>query len=68
MDRAMILIALAVLLAALTAATSLLRGQELHLANNKRRGPVLSFFALGLRIIEQYPDRLSACRSHLHAA
>jgi len=68
MDRAMILIALAVLLAALTATTSLRRGDQLHLANNKRHGPVLGFFVLGLRIIEQYPDLLSTCRSHLHVA
>ena len=68
MDRAMILIALTVLLAALTAARSIAKGECLKLSNNKRHGPVLSFFALGLRIIEQYPSRLSISRSCLHAA
>ena len=67
MDRAMILIALAVLLAALTAAKSIFKGERLRLANNKRRGRVLSFFALGLRIIEQYPQRLSIARGYLYA-
>jgi len=67
MDRAMILIALAVLLTALTAAKSLAKGERLGLANNKRRGRVLSFFVLGLRIIQQYPQRLSIARSYLHA-
>lgn len=67
MDRAMILIALAVLLAALTAAKSIFKGETLGLANNKRRGRVLSFLALGLRIIEQYPQRLSIARCYLHA-
>jgi hypothetical protein len=68
MDRAMILIALAVLLAALTAAKSIFKGERLKLANNKRRQPVLSFFILGLRIIEQYPERVSIARSYLHTA
>jgi Transposase DDE domain len=67
MERAMILIALAVLLAVLTGAASTARGERLHLSNLKRSGPPLSFFALGLRIIEQYPDRLSISRRSLHA-
>ena len=68
MDRAMILIALAVLLAALTAAKSLSKGEQLKLCNNKRGKRVLGFFLLGLRIIEQYPQRISIARSYLHAA
>jgi hypothetical protein len=67
MDRTMILIALAVLLAVLTAAKSIAKGEQLRLSNNKRRGRVLSFFALGLRIIEQYPQRLSIARRYLYA-
>jgi len=66
-DRAMILIALAVVLAVLTAAKSLFNGEQLRLSNNKRGGRVLSVFMLGLRIIEQYPQRLSIARSYLHA-
>jgi hypothetical protein len=66
MDRAMILIALAVLLAALTAAKSLAKGEQLKLSNNKRRKRVLSFFVLGLRIIHHYPQRLSIAKSYLH--
>ena len=61
MDRAMILIAL-------TAAKSIFKEEQLKLANNKHRKPVLSFFILGLRIIEQYPERISIARSYLHAA
>lgn len=67
MDRAMILVALAVLLAALTAAKSIYKGEKLQLSNNKRKR-VLGFFILGLRIIEQYPDRISIARSYLYAA
>ncbi|MCX6377223.1 MAG: hypothetical protein NTU88_14530, partial [Armatimonadetes bacterium] len=68
MDRAMILLALAVFLAALTAAKSIFKGERLKLSNNKRRKTVLSFFILGLRIIEQYTERISSARSYLHAA
>ena len=64
----MILIALAVLLAALTAAKSLAKGEQLKLSNNKRRKPVLSFLVLGLRILQQYPQRLSIARCYLHDA
>jgi len=67
MDRAMILIALAVLLAALTAAKSIFKGEQLKLSNNKHRKTVLGFFVLGLRIIEQYPKRISIARSYFHA-
>jgi hypothetical protein len=68
MDRAMILIALVILLTALTAARSLVKREQLKLSNNKRRKRVLGFFSLGLRTIEQYPDRISFTRSYLHAA
>lgn len=67
MDRAMILIALAVLLAALTAAKSIFKKEQLKLSNNKRKR-VLSFFVLGLRIIDQYPQKISIARCYLHAA
>ena len=68
MDRAMILIALVVLLAVLTGAASVQRGERLNLSNLKRSGPPLSLFKLGLRIIEQYPHHLSTARSYLHVA
>jgi len=68
MERAMILIALAVLIAVLTGAASVERGERLHLSNIKRSGPPLSLFALGLRIIEQYPHRLSISRRALCVA
>ncbi len=58
MDRAMLLVALALLLIALTAAASQARGEDLKLCNNKRGVRVLSFVSLGLRIIEQSPDRI----------
>lgn len=67
MERAMILIALAVLLAALTAAKSLSKNEQLKLANNKRKTRVLSFFLLGLRILQQYPHKISSARTYLHA-
>jgi len=65
MDRAMLLIALALLLIALTAAASQARGEDLKLANNKRCPRVLSYFSLGLRIIEQYPNRIAISRRFL---
>jgi hypothetical protein len=68
MDRAMILIALALLLAVLTGAASIRRGDQLHLSNLKRSGPPLSLFNLGLRILEQLPARLAIAGGHLHAA
>jgi hypothetical protein len=52
MDRAMLLVAPALLLIALTAAASEARGEDLKLSNNKRGVRVLSFISLGLRIIE----------------
>jgi hypothetical protein len=68
MERAIILVALAILLTALTAAKSAAKGEQLKLANNKRNKRVLSFFVLGLRIIQLYPDRISSDRSYLHRA
>ena len=68
MERAMILVALAVLLAVLTAAKSQAKGERLKLSNNKRKKQVLSFFKLGLRIIHHYPGKISAARSYLHVA
>lgn len=67
MDRAMLLVALALLLIALTAAASQRRGEDLKLSNNKRCPRVLSYFSLGLRIIEQYPRRIAIDRRLLHA-
>jgi len=68
MERAMILVALAVILAVLTGAASVARGDRLYLSNLKRTGPPLSLFALGLRIINQYPRLLSSSRRPLHVA
>jgi hypothetical protein len=62
MDRAMLLVALALLLIALTAAASQARGEDLKLCNNKRGVRVLSFVSLGLRIIEQFPNRIALDR------
>jgi Transposase DDE domain len=62
MDRAMLLVALALLLIALTAAASQARGEDLKLSNNKRGVRVLSYFSLGIRIIEQYPRRIAIDR------
>ena len=49
------------------AAASIARGEQLNLSTRKRRGPVLSFVSLGLRILEQYPRLLSINRRTLYA-
>ena len=67
MDRAFLLVALAIILLALAAAASVARGDDLKLSTRKRPGPVLSFFSLGLRILEQYPHLLSINRRTLYA-
>jgi hypothetical protein len=68
MDRMMILVALAILLIALTAVASIARGEDLQVSTSKRKAPPVSWFTLGCRIIELYPDLLCTDRGVLYAA
>lgn len=63
MDRAMIIIAIALVLVALTAMASLARGEDLQLSTRKKSEPALSFVSIGLRILEQYPRLLCIDKS-----
>ena len=67
MDRAMILIAIALVLLALTALASEHRGEDLQLSTRKRSEPALSFVSMGLRILEQFPRKLCIDKSLLRS-
>jgi len=67
MNRAMILIAIAYIIAVLTALKTLADRRALKLSNNKRRNKPLSLLSIGLRTIGQYP-RLLCINLNLLAA
>jgi hypothetical protein len=68
LDRAMILIAIALLLLALTAQACHQRGEKLQLSTQKRSEPSLCFVSTALRILEQYPQRLCINMSFIRNA
>jgi len=67
MDRMMILVAIAMLLIALTAVASIRRGEDLQVSTSKRKAPPVSYFTLGCRIVELYPHLLCTNERLLHA-
>jgi hypothetical protein len=67
MDRMMIIVALAMLLIALTAVASKARGEDLQVSTSKRKAPPVSYFTLGCRILELSPDKLCTKKGMLHA-
>lgn len=67
MDRMMILVALAMLLIALTAVASIVRGEKLQVSTSKRKAPPVSYFTLGCRILELYPQKLCTDKELLYA-
>jgi len=67
MDRAMLLLAVVLLLLALTATACVARGRDLQLSTQRRKGTTLSFFTSGLRTLEQHPHLLSTKRRFLYA-
>jgi hypothetical protein len=65
MARMMIIMAITIVLAALTALSNQARGTNLQLTNNKHTGEALSFFTEGLRTIELYPHLICTSRRGL---
>ena len=68
MDRMMALVAVAMLLIALTASQSIRRGKGPQVTTSKRKARPASFFTLGCRIIELYPRDLCTDLEVLYAA
>ena len=68
MDRMFVLVAIAMLLIALTASASLARGERRQVTTHKRRGRSASYFTLGCRILDQGPDDLCIDVGVLYAA
>jgi hypothetical protein len=68
MDRMMIIVAVAMLFIALTAVASKARGEDLQVSTSKRKAPPVSYFTLGCRILELYPDKLCTDKGMLYAA
>jgi hypothetical protein len=68
MDRMMIIVALAMLFIALTAMASKARGENLQVSTSKRKAPPVSYFTLGCRILEMYPEKLCTDKEMLYAA
>ena len=68
MDRLFIVVAIAMLLIALTASASLARGERRQVTTHKRRGRSASYFTLGCRILDQGPDDLCTDVGVLYAA
>jgi hypothetical protein len=67
MDRMMVLVAVAMLLIALTAAASLARGENRQVTTHKRAQRCASYFTLGCRILETCPEDLCINLKVLHA-
>jgi hypothetical protein len=68
MERMMILMAIAFLLIALTAAACQQRGEDPQVTTSKRKARPASYFTIGCRLLELYPDRLCTDLEVLHAA
>ena len=68
MDRMMVLVAVAMLLIALTASASLARGEDRQVTTHKSKERSASYFTLGCRILEMYPEDLCTSLEVLYAA
>ena len=68
MDRMMILVALAVLLIALTATASQARGERAQVTTSKKKNRPASYFTIGIRLLERDPRYLATRLEYLHVA